>query len=744
MNTLILMIGAPGSGKTTYCEEKLQGYYRISEDDQGLNGHFEEFNNAIYRKEPLIVIDRINSQRGQRGRYLYSAKKAGYKTKIILLNAEKTECISRCKNKKKYKNLKLEDAIKSVNTYFSGLQFPSKKEADEIEIIGPSPYFVEISDITKEIGERNYIVVGDIHGCLDELIEMLETTGFNRDEDVLISVGDLIDRGPKIRETIEFVTSLPRFYMVRGNHEDKHVRLHKNNNVKISNGMRETINSFGGKIPENVIQLFKDAPLILKIPSGYVVHAGFDPTMLPEEQHKSDCIFMRYFGGENYFDNAGGINWYKLWPNDGPRVYFGHDPDKSGRCCGSIFHLDGGCVFGDYLKSYDSKTDMVYYVNAKRKYSMRENEISVSNNFEQISKREELVSLGMLRTNRTDDGNFAIYTYTDKCVFEKHWDSITLNSRGHIFDVNTGERIACTFSKFFNLGEREEVSFNKLPWDKPYEVYEKLDGWLGTLYRYGQKFYVASRGSFYSAGAKWASSFIQQKDLGCINDEVTLVFEIITPEQKIILDYGGERNLYILAAFNRYTGEEYERKTVEEWSKKIGVPIVKKYDSLKIEDCLDIARNVQEKEGFVIRFSNGIRVKVKTDWYCKIAKIMANLTPISMWECMKEGKVSKEYLIDIPEELENLANEYKNKLEKQYEFVLEKILTTSSLLLNKYKNSRKELAIALKKEGPIIRRSCFVILDKKDKCINDIVMEVIYPKSNIFIDESDFLCEQFN
>ena len=312
-----------------------------------------------------------------------------------------------------------------------------------------------------------------------------------------------------------------------------------------------------------------------------------------------------------------------------------------------------------------------------------------------------------------------------------------------LINVETDEQVACAFPKFFNLDENEDVQFEKLPWDQPYEVYEKLDGWLGVLYRRKGEFYVSSRGSFHSPGAEWASEFIKTKDLSALPDEVTLVFEIITPEQRIILDYEGDRNLHILAAFNRLTGDEYPRAKAEEWAAATGLPIVKKHDSLTIEDCQKIAEEVEGTEGFVIRFSDGRRVKVKTDWYCHLAKIMMNLSPISMWECMEKGRVPRSRLTEIPEELRALAESYKDQLEEQYKLAVSKVYDLTDPVLAKFTGdpksheTRRALGLSLKDAAPLIKRTAFLRLDNNNEAICGVCMDLIYPKSNEFVDIDD-------
>src|SRR5262249_34072106 len=156
---------------------------------------------------------------------------------------------------------------------------------------------------------------------------------------------------------------------------------------------------------------------ILKTPSGYVVHAGFDPEMPPEEQYPSDCIYMRYYGGKTYFDAVNGRLWHTLWPKDWPRVYFGHVPDADGPCQAHIVSLDAGCVFGGALKAFDSRDGLVHSVPARQTYAhLQTPPAAAATTAADLRTRAEYEAAGRLRGDRSDDGRLAIYTYTDQCV----------------------------------------------------------------------------------------------------------------------------------------------------------------------------------------------------------------------------------------------------------------------------------------------------------------------------------------
>jgi RNA ligase len=738
---VVLLVGPQGSGKTTYCQKHLPGCLRISQDEQGRQGHLTDFEEALQRGEPCIVVDRINALKYQRKRYLDLAKQHGYTTRIVWLNADRNLCIRRCKERTDHPTLKPEDADKAVQLFFRLFQIPSRCEADSLTIVGPPPQYVPVTDISGELGTRRHLILGDVHGCFEEMLELLEQLHFDPAHDVLISVGDLVDRGPKIKETVEYLFALPEFHMVLGNHEHKLLRHLQGRSVKVASGLQTTIDAYNNQFPPDLLERLAALPLILKTPSGYVVHAGFDPEMPPEEQSQADCLYMRYYGGKTYFDEINGRVWYALWPKEWPRVFFGHIPEPKGPSEGNVISLDGGCVFGGVLKAFDSRDGQVHAVNAGRAYAIsamaRTTPMPPA---EALHKREEYVVAGLLRSDRSDDGQQVIYTYADQCVYESAWDEITRHSRGHIFDVNTGECVAWPFPKFFNLGENQESLPENFPWDQPYEMYEKMDGWLGVLYRQEGRFKVASRGSFHSTGAVWATEFVQGLDFSGLPVEATLCFEMIHPEHRIILNYEGQQTLIVLAAFNRFTHEEYPRAQVEEWARAIGLPVVPLLARLSLEELHQTQKDRQHFEGFVIRFADGRRVKVKTDWYQQIAKIMANLTPIAVWEVLVAGKVQEAYLVQVPEEVRPLAEKYKSILEGQYARVALVIERTAGPILEQYGSDRKALANYLSahsKEVGHCRPAIFLILDGKRSKLDQLIKKLIYPSANQFVSDAE-------
>lgn len=130
---LIVLVGLPGSGKSTFCKNFLEKYTRVSQDDQGKEGCRKVFEEAMYKKEN-IVIDRCNFNVDQRNRYLIPGKKAGYKTTIIHFTAQRENCIERISLRNEHPTLPASSSkVEEVVTMFADMFVaPTDDEADEV------------------------------------------------------------------------------------------------------------------------------------------------------------------------------------------------------------------------------------------------------------------------------------------------------------------------------------------------------------------------------------------------------------------------------------------------------------------------------------------------------------------------------------------------------------------------------------------------------------------------------------
>ena len=134
---LIILVGPPGSGKTTYCHNELPTYLRISQDDMGKEGHMKEFLDAIQKGKPKIVVDRVNHIRKHRQRYIEPAQGYGYRVKVISLRVGYEECLKRCLGRVlEHATIKDEATARAaIGSFFASYEDILASECDQVMFI---------------------------------------------------------------------------------------------------------------------------------------------------------------------------------------------------------------------------------------------------------------------------------------------------------------------------------------------------------------------------------------------------------------------------------------------------------------------------------------------------------------------------------------------------------------------------------------------------------------------------------
>jgi T4 RnlA family RNA ligase len=269
----------------------------------------------------------------------------------------------------------------------------------------------------------------------------------------------------------------------------------------------------------------------------------------------------------------------------------------------------------------------------------------------------EMIDLGFVIKNKHPTEELYIYNYTQKTQFERVWNEITLACRGLILDENHNI-VARPFAKFFNLGEFENQEIPNLKFD----VFEKMDGSLGILYFHNNQAFMASRGSFNSDQSIKANELLNSKYAHCLvklDQTKTYLFEIIYPENRIVLDYGDEESLVLLAIIDTQTGAEFPLED-------LGFPVVKKHDGIHAIQELK-ALELSDKEGFVIQYSNNYRLKIKFSEYLRLHRIITQVSSINIWEYLKTEQPLDEILEKVPDEFFDWVKNTKNKLISEFQ-----------------------------------------------------------------------------
>lgn len=330
-----------------------------------------------------------------------------------------------------------------------------------------------------------------------------------------------------------------------------------------------------------------------------------------------------------------------------------------------------------------------------------------------IDKLNDYAFEGLLSCNRNVDfPQLSIWNYTPKTQFENLWDDITLICRGLVTNLH-GEVIALPFKKFFNIEENKHVP------TKNFEVYEKLDGSLGILFNYNGEWILSTRGSFYSDQAIRGMKILKDTvNLDTFSKMYTYLFEIIFKENRIVVDYGDQEKLVLLGAIEKQSGKEIPYDLLCCLTKY--PDIVKKYDYDDYSTLKNL--NSPNKEGFVVKFDNGDRCKIKFEEYIKLHRVMTNTSTTSIWEAYRDEIDIYEKLQDIPDEYYYKVIEFYNSLNIEFNSIYnEHKLKFSSI----NSNNRKQFAERALSDKRYYSSILFNMYDNKD--VKNIILNMIKP-----------------
>ena len=207
------------------------------------------------------------------------------------------------------------------------------------------------------------IVVGDIHGCYDELTELIEKVDLKR-TDRVVCVGDLITKGPKNREVLKLFMTDPRFSTVIGNHDLALRRKWNGEKVDLKPAQKATHKELKGE-KEAYLGFLNRLPFTIDLGTHLVVHAGLRPNVELQSQTTDDLTRLRTLGKN--LESRKGTPWYDVYHGE-KIVLFGHWPAPEPRRGQKAIGLDTGCVYGYNLTAYIIETDEFVSVPAKRVY----------------------------------------------------------------------------------------------------------------------------------------------------------------------------------------------------------------------------------------------------------------------------------------------------------------------------------------------------------------------------------------
>ena len=303
------------------------------------------------------------------------------------------------------------------------------------------------------------------------------------------------------------------------------------------------------------------------------------------------------------------------------------------------------------------------------------------------------------------------------------WDlraAVRRECRGIAFNTNTGLLVSRPFHKFFNVGEREDMTASVLDFSRDHVVMDKVDGSMirpiptPAGMRWGTKMGITDTAML---AETWLVDHPEYAEFAywCIKNNVTPLFEYVSPENRVVVDYG-KRNMTLLAMRSTVHGYYWSYGDVEDSAADWGIPVVKVYDPIEGDPTIyiDAVRDSDElDEGIVVAFPDGQRAKVKTDTYSILHKVKeAGRTERTMVTAILDGKID-DLLPMLPEDeakrvLDYVARFYAavERLSKDIDFIWGQSLSDF--------DSKKALAIGTKDSHTQLERGAmFALWDQK-------------------------------
>ena len=392
---LVVLIGASGSGKSTFAATHFLASEAISSDfcralvsddanDQSATEDafavLHEIAGRRLRRGKLTVVDATNVQKESRAAMLRIAREHDLFAVAIVLDTPDDVCVARNVSRpdRDFGEHVIRRQRRDLKRSLQHLQREGfrrvsvVKPEDEVEI-ARAPMW---TDRRAETGP--FDIIGDVHGCFDELVALLDALGYvdgvHPDGRRLVFVGDLVDRGPGVVDVLELVMGLPDATVVPGNHDVKLSRKLSGRDVQITHGLAESLEQLAGEPPEF-------AETVREYLHGLVSHVVLDGGRLcvahagmPERYQGRGSRRVREFA--LYGETTGETDEFGLpvrgaWAADyrgDACVVYGHTPVQTPEWLNNTINIDTGCVFGGALTALRWPERELVSVPAAREY----------------------------------------------------------------------------------------------------------------------------------------------------------------------------------------------------------------------------------------------------------------------------------------------------------------------------------------------------------------------------------------
>lgn len=387
---LVALIGATSSGKSTFAKKHFlpteilsSDFFRgmVSDDENNQKVSKEAFDLLFYAANKRLdlmkttVIDATNVQPAARKQIIDLAREQNVHSVAIVLNLPERELQARNASRpdRGYPEHVIRKHVSDLrrglrNLKREGFRFVyilnSQEEVDEVEIVRTKMW----NNRKNEHGP--FDVIGDVHGCFDELVMLLRKLGYEDNEEAgmihpegrkPVFLGDLCDRGPKNVEVLRLVMKMVKSgnaLAVPGNHDVKLVKYLLGKNVQLTHGLDKTVEELEKQDEQfrNDVREFLDGLVshyVLDDGKLVVSHAGLKQEYIGRGSMKvrDFCLYGEATGEIDEYGLPVRLNWASDYRGKATVVY-GHIPQLEVQAMNGTYCIDTGCVFGGKLTSY--------------------------------------------------------------------------------------------------------------------------------------------------------------------------------------------------------------------------------------------------------------------------------------------------------------------------------------------------------------------------------------------------------
>ncbi len=302
------------------------------------------------------------------------------------------------------------------------------------------------------------LIIGDIHGCWNELQTLIDQAGLSRDDEI-IAIGDFVDRGPDSPRVLEFIQTQSNVRALQGNHERKHIRSSRGE-VKAALSQRITRQQLGGAYA-NALAFFESLPLYFEFPEAIVVHGYWEPSLSIAGQRET--VLAGTMGGEKHLREHYNRPWYELYDGDKPIIVGHHDYLRNRLPFvyrDRVFGIDTSCCHGGALTGIILPDFRLVSVPSRADYWRQMRNAFKPNQQERkpiVWDEEDDAVIGLIRDHILREHERILGQLRQTSA----WDEMSAHEQGKVYAQHLGTRVAPQ-AFLLHLARRGELTLEKM------------------------------------------------------------------------------------------------------------------------------------------------------------------------------------------------------------------------------------------------------------------------------------------